>query len=69
MIRPGDNEAKGIPNPLGIESLGHVARASSVLSIVLSAGWLLLGAAAVASLMVRFKRSNLEKRQQLNSFV
>ena len=69
MIRPGDNEAKGIPNPLGIESLGHVARASSVLSIVLSAGWLLLGAAAVASLMVRFKRSNLEKRQQLKWFV
>ena len=69
MVRPGDNEAKGIPNPLGVDSLSDVARASSVLSIVLSAGWLLLGVAAVASLVVRFKRSRPEKRQQLKWFV
>jgi hypothetical protein len=69
MIKPGGNEAKGIPNPLGIESLSHLTRASSVLSIVLSAGWLLLGVAAVASLMVRFIRSQPEKRQQLKWFV
>ena len=37
MVRPDDNEAKGIPNPLGIESIHDVARASSMLSIVLSA--------------------------------
>jgi len=70
MVRPGDNEATGIPNPLGIESLSDETSAvSSVLSIVMSAGWLLLGTVAVASLMVRFWRSPGEERQQLEWFV
>ena len=69
MFRPGDNEATGIPNPLGIESLSYAARASSWFEIALSASWLLLGAAAVASLVVRFGRSRGEERQQLEWFV
>ena len=70
MVRPGDNEARGIPNPLGIESLGEEARAlASVFDVIMSAGWLLLGSVAVASLMVRFRRSRAEERKQLEWFL
>ena len=70
MVRPGDNEARGIPNPLGIESLGGGSRAlSSVFEVLMSAGWLLLGSVAVASLMVRFRRSRAEERKQLEWFL
>ena len=70
MVRPGDNEARGIPNPLGIESLGYGARAlSSVLGVLMSGGWLLLGSVAVASLMVRFRRSRAQERKQLEWFL
>ena len=70
MVRPGDNEARGIPNPLGIESLGEGARAlTSVFDVLMSAGWLLLGSIAVASLLVRFRRSRTEERKQLEWFL
>jgi uncharacterized membrane protein len=70
MVRPGDNEARGIPNPLGIESLGEGAQAlSSVFDVLMSAGWLLLGSIAVASLAVRFRRSRAEERKQLEWFL
>ena len=70
MVRPGDNEARGIPNPLGIESLSEGARAlSSVFDLIMSAGWLLLGSVAVASLIVRFRRSQAEERKQLEWFL
>jgi hypothetical protein len=70
MVRPGDNEARGIPNPLGIESLGEGARASSsVFNVVMSAGWLLLGSVAVASLIMRFRRSRAVERKQLEWFL
>ena len=70
MVRPGDSEARGIPNPLGFESLGDGARMlSSVLGVLMSGGWLLLGSVAVASLMVRFRRSRAQERKQLEWFL
>jgi len=70
MVRSDDIEAKGLPNPLGIESLSDGARTlSSVLDILLSAGWLLLGSVAVASLIVRFIQSRRVERQQLEWFL
>jgi hypothetical protein len=70
MVRPGDNEARGIPNPLGIEYLSEGPPAlSSALAALLSAGWLLLGSVAVISLIVRFRRSRRAERKQLEWFV
>ena len=70
MVRPGDNEARGIPNPLGIENLSEGPPAlSSALAALLSAGWLLLGSVAVISLIVRFRRSRTAERKQLEWFV
>ena len=70
MVRPGDHEAPGIPNPLGVEGLvegsGLLAAAFGIL---LPAGWPVLGAAAAASLTLRFGRSRGEERQQLKWFV
>jgi hypothetical protein len=70
MVRPGDDEARGIPNPLGIENLSEGPPAlSSALAALLSAGWLLLGSVAVISLIVRFRRSRTAERKQLEWFV
>ena len=70
MVRPGDNEARGLPNPLGVDGLGEGPRAfSQVFEILMPAGWLLLGAAAAASLVVRFRRSRRAERQQLEWFL
>jgi hypothetical protein len=72
MVRPGDNEAPGIPNPLGIEGLRAASMSGAVGSAfgyALTAGWLLLGAVGVASLVTRFARSRGEERQQLKWFV
>jgi hypothetical protein len=70
MVRSDDIEAKGLPNPLGIESLSEGVRTlPSVLDILMSAGWLFLGSVAVASLMVRFRRSRAQERKQLEWFL
>jgi hypothetical protein len=70
MVRPGDNEAAGIPNPLGVESLVEGAGSlSAVFAILLPASWIVFSVAAAASLVVRFGRSRGEERQQLKWFV
>ena len=70
MVRSDDIEAKGLPNPLGLEGLSDVARTlPHLLDILMSAGWLLLGSVAVASLIVRFRRSRAEERKQLEWFL
>jgi len=70
MVRSDDIEAKGLPNPLGLESLSDVARTlPRLLDILMSAGWLLLGSVAVASLIVRLRRSRVEERKQLEWFL
>jgi hypothetical protein len=44
VIRPGDDETRGIPNPLGVESLNHLGYLSGILEVILpglgaSASW------------------------------
>lgn len=66
MFRPGDVEAPGIPNPLGIEvSSGWLASLLSASDTLLRFGWLTVGAVAAVSLVVRFRRSRGEERQQI----
>jgi len=70
MFRPGDNEAPGIPNPLGFQGLFETLQPlSGVLEVGVLASWLVLSAAAAASLVVRFRRSRVEERQQIKWFV
>ena len=64
MFRPGDDEAAGIPNPLGVEAEltePFFALSASLIPSVL----LFLGVAAAASLVVRYRRSADEERQQI----
>jgi len=65
-IRPSDEETPGIPNPLGIEGLNEGLRSFSVaLDDVMPGSWLALGVASAVSLVVRFRRSRGEERQQI----
>ena len=68
MFRTGDDETRGIPNPMSIEagSLGPLER---VLDVVIPGAWLILAFASVASLVTRFARSPGEERQQIKWFV
>jgi hypothetical protein len=61
-LQPNDSETPGIPNPLGVEALRPFDGALSVAWPALS---LILGLASVASLLVRFRRSRGEERQQI----
>ncbi len=65
MFRPAGDETRGIPNPLGIERLEGLEQFAGILSIFISASWLGVGAAAAVSLVVRFRRSGGEERQQI----
>jgi hypothetical protein len=70
MVRPGDHEAAGIPNPLGVEGLVEGSGSlSTVFGILLPASWAILSISAAASLVVRFGRSRGDERQQLKWFV
>jgi hypothetical protein len=70
MVRPGDDEARGIPNPLGVEGLVEGSGSlSTVFGILVPASWAILSIAAAASLVVRFGRSRGKVRQQLKWFV
>jgi len=67
-VQAEDFETRGIPNPLGIESLGNAEPFSEALAIVLPVSWLGIGLVSTASLIVRFLRSGGEERQQLKWF-
>jgi hypothetical protein len=60
-ILPGANETRGIPNPLGIEALRPFVDTLGAAQLV----WLGLLVAAAASLVVRFRHSGGEQRQQV----
>ena len=60
-IRASDDETPGIPNPLGIEGLQPLIDTLGAVQVV----WLGLGVASAASLVVRFRRSRGEERQQI----
>ena len=59
---PGDFETPGIPNPLGQESLRPFY---GVFNRVIPALWIGLSAVSVVSLVVRFRQSSSEERQQI----
>jgi hypothetical protein len=67
-VRPEDFETRGIPNPLGIESLEALGSLPDVLAIALPVSWVSLGFVAATSLLVRFLRSGGEGRQQIKWF-
>jgi hypothetical protein len=70
MVRPGDDEAAGIPNPLGVEGLVEGSGSlSTVFGVLVPTSWTILSIAAAASLVVRFGRSRGDERQQLKWFV
>jgi hypothetical protein len=62
-IRPGSDE--GIPNPLGIESLESSPAFDLVFEAIAAPLWLAVGALSVASLVVRYRRSHGQERQQI----
>ena len=65
LIRPTDTETPGIPNPLGIEGLRDLTMFGRIIDAVGSAPWLAVGVLSAASLVVRFRRSRGEGRQQI----
>ena len=67
-VRPGGDETRGIPNPLGIESLNDVTFLSAMLEVVVPTSWVLVGLLSVGSLVVRFGRSRSVERQQIKWF-
>ncbi len=61
VIRPSGDETRGIPNPLGVE--GHMFPAA--FEVVVPALWCLLAIVSSVSLLLRFRRSVGEERQQI----
>ena len=69
VVRPGGYETRGIPNPLGIESLNDLGPLSAALEVLLPGSGVLVGLLAVGSLVIRFWRSRGLERQQMKWFV
>lgn len=67
-VRPSGDETRGVPNPLGIESLDNIASLSTALEVLLPTSWVLVGLLSVGSLVVRFGRSQGAERQQIKWF-
>ena len=66
MLLPGDHEAPGIPNPFGLDSVPEWLRFFElVFATFAPASWMVFSAIAVASLVLRFRRSGGEERQQI----
>ena len=69
LLRPSDHETKGIPNPLGIESLNDLGPVSEAFGVLFPAFWIVVALLSVGSLVVRFWRSRDVERQQMKWFV
>lgn len=65
VVRPSSDETRGVPNPLGIESLSDFGTLLRVFEVLLPASWVLVGLLSVASLVVRFLRARGVERQQV----
>jgi hypothetical protein len=65
VVRPGRDETRGIPNPLGLESLTDFTVLSQVFEVFVPTSWVVVGLLAVASLVARFRRSRGVERQQI----
>jgi hypothetical protein len=65
VVRPGGDETRGIPNPLGVESLTNITLPIAVFELIVPTSWVVVGLLSVASLVVRFRRSRGVERQQI----
>jgi hypothetical protein len=65
VLRPGGDETRGIPNPLGLESPEVYEPLAASFEIFAPVSWVVLGLLSVASLTLRFWRSRGVERQQL----
>ena len=61
MFRPSSDETRGIPNPLGIESLSN----AGLLEAIVPSLWSILAVLSAVSLVMRFRYSSGEERQQI----
>jgi hypothetical protein len=68
VVRPGGDETRGVPNPLGVDGLDNITSLSTTFEVILPVSWVLVGLLSVVSLVVRFRRSQGVERQQIKWF-